>query len=128
MATYEVDSLSISKGGNTYNVYADRNKRYSTLAGFPQTGKNGYLYIAEDTGYIYIWDATSSTYIPVGGIKGQVPVASGGTGAANAADARANLGIISLPEVTSSDNGKFLTVQNGAWAATSMPNAEGVNF
>lgn len=40
-----------------------------------------------------------------------------------------NLGTItSLPSVTSSDNGKFLTVVSGAWAATTVPNANGVSF
>ena len=33
-----------------------------------------------------------------------------------------------LPTVTSSDNGKFLRVINGAWAATTVPNASGVSF
>lgn len=33
-----------------------------------------------------------------------------------------------LPSVTSSDNGKFLRVVNGAWAAASVPNANGVSF
>ena len=33
-----------------------------------------------------------------------------------------------LPVVTSTDNGKFLTVVNGVWAATTIPNANGVSF
>lgn len=33
-----------------------------------------------------------------------------------------------LPSVTSSDNGKFLRVVNGAWAASTIPNASGVTF
>lgn len=33
-----------------------------------------------------------------------------------------------LPSVTSSDNGKFLRVVNGAWAAASVPDANGVSF
>ena len=33
-----------------------------------------------------------------------------------------------IPEVTSEDNGKFLRVVDGAWAAVSVPNAEGVGF
>lgn len=33
-----------------------------------------------------------------------------------------------LPAVTSLDNGKVLQVVNGAWAATSLPSANGVNF
>ena len=33
-----------------------------------------------------------------------------------------------LPTVTASDNGKFLRVVNGAWAAASVPDASGVSF
>ena len=33
-----------------------------------------------------------------------------------------------LPAVTDSDNGKVLRVVNGAWAADTIPNAEGVGF
>lgn len=33
-----------------------------------------------------------------------------------------------LPTVTSSDNGKILQVVNGAWAAASIPSANGVSF
>lgn len=33
-----------------------------------------------------------------------------------------------LPNVTASDNGKFLRVVNGAWAAASIPNANGGSF
>lgn len=33
-----------------------------------------------------------------------------------------------LPVVTTSDNGKFLQVVNGAWSAVSIPSGEGVNF
>jgi hypothetical protein len=34
----------------------------------------------------------------------------------------------SLPSVTSSDNGKFLRVVNGTWAAATVPSANGVSF
>ena len=33
-----------------------------------------------------------------------------------------------LPEVTTDDNGKFLRVVEGEWAADSIPNARGVSF
>ena len=33
-----------------------------------------------------------------------------------------------MPEVTTEDNGKFLRVINGMWAASSVPNAEEANF
>lgn len=37
-------------------------------------------------------------------------------------------GSSTLPAVTTSDNGKFLQVVNGAWSAVSIPSGEGVNF
>lgn len=33
-----------------------------------------------------------------------------------------------LPTVTASDNGKFLRVVNGAWAASEISDANGVSF
>lgn len=39
-----------------------------------------------------------------------------------------NVTISSLPAVTTADNGKFLRVVNGAWAAESIPNANGGSF
>lgn len=33
-----------------------------------------------------------------------------------------------LPEVSSLDNGKFLRVNNGIWAAVTVPDASGVSF
>lgn len=33
-----------------------------------------------------------------------------------------------LPQVTAADNGKFLRVVNGNWAAQTVPDAEGVGF
>lgn len=34
----------------------------------------------------------------------------------------------SLPEVTTADNGKFLRVVEGQWAASTVPNAEEASF
>lgn len=39
-----------------------------------------------------------------------------------------NLAVSGLPAVTSSDNGKFLQVVNGAWAAATIPSANGGSF
>lgn len=33
-----------------------------------------------------------------------------------------------LPEVSVADNGKFMRVSNGAWAAETVPNAEEASF
>lgn len=39
-----------------------------------------------------------------------------------------NISTAELPTVTTSDNGKVLQVVNGAWAAASLPSANGVSF
>lgn len=36
--------------------------------------------------------------------------------------------MVSIPDVTAEDNGKFLRVVNGAWAASTVPNAEKASF
>ena len=36
--------------------------------------------------------------------------------------------LLGLPVVSSSDNGKFLTVSQGAWAATTVTNAENTSY
>lgn len=43
-------------------------------------------------------------------------------------DANGNIEIRELPAVSITDNNKFLVVVNGAWAATTIPSAEGVGF
>lgn len=48
-------------------------------------------------------------------LKSDLGVGSGGSGS-------------TLPVVSTSDNGKFLQVVNGAWSAVSIPSGEGVNF
>lgn len=35
---------------------------------------------------------------------------------------------VSLPSVSTADNGKFLRVVNGAWSAVTVDSAEGVSF
>lgn len=62
----------------------------------------------------------------------------GGTHAKSAEGARANLDVYSkeevgtlglgLPTVTATDNGKFMRVVNGAWAAVTVTDASGVSF
>ena len=39
-----------------------------------------------------------------------------------------NISTAELPTVTTSDNGKILQVVSGAWAAASLPSANGVSF
>lgn len=59
----------------------------------------------------------STTIVYDGTLAQTVEIADGsGSGSSN------------LPAVTTSDNGKFLQVVNGAWSAVSIPSGEGVNF
>jgi hypothetical protein len=62
--------------------------------------------------------------LPDGGASGQVLTKkSGADGDAEWADLPSG-----LPEVTAADNGKFLRVVNGVWAAEAVQSAEGVSF
>lgn len=63
--------------------------------------------VLDSTGWIY--------YRTLAQLKSDLGVGSG-SGSSN------------LPAVTTSDNGKFLQVVNGAWSAVSIPSGEGVNF
>lgn len=68
--------------------------------------------------------------------KDPLGIEFGGTHAKSAEGARANLDVYSkkevetlgLPTVTATDNGKFMRVVNGAWAATEITDASGVSF
>ena len=68
--------------------------------------------------------AVQNALIPAGGSSGQVLAKTSGSDYA--------VGWVNqsggLPAVTSSDNGKILQVVNGAWAAASLPSANGVSF
>lgn len=57
--------------------------------------------------------ASSGTYDGSSAVTINIPSGGGGS---------------NLPAVTTSDNGKFLRVVNGAWSAVSIPSGEGVNF
>lgn len=63
--------------------------------------------VLDSTGWVY--------YRTLDQLKSDLGVGSG-SGSSN------------LPTVTTSDNGKFLQVVNGAWSAVSIPSGEGVNF
>lgn len=48
--------------------------------------------------------------------------------AADKAIIKDNIGIVDVPSVTAADNGKFMRVVNGAWAAATLPVAENTSF
>ena len=80
--------------------------RYTVLSCSYDTEDNmSYLTMADDSGGIYF----------IGYVNGWKFERTCGRGT-------------SLPSVSSSDNGKFLRVVNGAWAAVALSNAEGGSF
>jgi len=59
---------------------------------FPTTGTLGVLYYSKGANLLYRW--SGSAYIELGAANGTLPIASGGTGATDAATARANLAVV----------------------------------
>lgn len=68
--------------------------------------------------------AVQNALIPAGGTTGQVLAKTSGSDYAVGWTNQSG----GLPAVTASDNGKILQVVNGAWAAASLPSANGVSF
>lgn len=110
----------------------------SGVSNFPQTGKDGILYLDTSTNFIYKWTGNSyARLIPnmtgatssAAGTAGLVPYPSAGDEdkflKGNGTWANAP---VELPSVSSTDNGKLLQVVEGVWAAASIPNANGVSF
>ena len=110
----------------------------SGVSNFPQTGKDGIIYLDTSTNLLYKWsgnsyvrfnpDVTGATS-SAAGRAGLVPAPSAGDETkylkGNGTWANAP---VELPSVSSADNGKFLQVSNGAWAAVAVLNANGVSF
>lgn len=65
-------------------------------------------------------------FIKYNGLLGQNQIF--GTGETGGYEFKQHIGFENLPEVTTSDNGKFLRVVNGAWAAAEIASAGGVSF
>ena len=68
--------------------------------------------------------AVQNALIPAGGTTWQVLAKTSGSDYAVGWTNQSG----GLPAVTASDNGKVLMVVNGAWAAASLPSANGVSF
>ena len=74
--------------------------------GKPTNVPNGHRHVEMDTGKEFLYDEENDTWH-------EQPAGGGGS---------------SLPTVTSSDNGKVLTVVDGAWAAATILAAHGEGF
>lgn len=70
------------------------------------------------------------TYLPFSGAGVTGGSSSGGSSSGSGSTGGGNTGGTGggLPSVTTADNGKFLRVVDGAWAAAAVPSAEGVSF
>lgn len=103
------DKLSISGGTLTGNLTA----KYITGTWLKTTDASELsttptkIPVLDSEGWIY--------YRTLEHLKSDLGVGSGGGGS-------------NLPAVTTSDNGKFLRVVNGAWSTASITSGEGVNF
>ena len=76
-------------------------------------------------------DAVPKSYVDNGLSEKQATLVSGTnikTVNGNSLLGSGDIAVSGLPSVTASDNGKFLRVVNGAWAADTVPSANGVNF
>lgn len=103
------DKLSLSGGtltGNLTGKYITGTWLKTTDASELSTTPTK-IAVLDSTGWVY--------YRTLDQLKSDLGVGSG-SGSSN------------LPTVTTSDNGKFLQVVNGAWSAVSIPSGEGVNF
>ena len=114
-----VQTLPSTEDGKIY-IYLG--VAYSDAAMEPTLEHPVYCYRG---GHVRLWTNADVGVASFNGQTGAVtysaPVSSvnGQTGAVT---------IAALPSVTSSDNDKFLRVVNGAWAAVTVPSANGVSF
>ena len=86
---------------------------------YDDSGSCPTIYIGSKAGNTY----TASIYVDPSGIQiyGLVAPTTNDSAATKAYVDSAVSGVGGLPSVTSSDNGKVLTVVNGAWAAANLP-------
>lgn len=101
---------------------------------FKRLSENQFMFVAAGLSYLCAYEMWSSSSLIFDPSKHASAHASGGDdpitpesiGAAPATHAENTA--IHLPTVTADDNGKFLCVVDGAWAAVSYPSAEGSTF
>ena len=98
------------------------NSEKGAASGVATLGTDGKV----PTGQLPAMNYAPSTHASQHASGGTDPITPGSIGAAPASHAEDTA--IHLPTVTADDNGKFLCVVNGAWAAVSYPNAEDSTF
>ena len=121
-AAYQAGKLLVMRNGN---LTAPLFKRFS---------ENQFMFVAAGLSYQCFYEMWASGSLEFDPSKHASAHASGGTdpitpesiGASPASHAEDTA--IHLPTVTADDNGKFLCVVNGAWAAVAYPSAEDSTF
>lgn len=117
---------------------------YPKLATYYNAGRPLTLQFDANYSTEGVWKVYNKQMTSAQDLYGVVPVASGGTGkdsvtagsflVGNGTEAMVEKtpdevrAIVGLPAVTTADNGKFLRVVNGAWAAVEITDASGVSF
>lgn len=121
-AAYQAGKLLVMRNGNLtahlYRRYSDHQFAFNTVERIFQC--------FTDSWSSQTFKSTPSSHAGTHASGGDDPITPESIGAAPASHAEDTA--IHLPTVTADDNGKFLCVVNGAWAAVSYPSAEGSTF
>lgn len=118
---YKADILNSKKvNGYTVNSSVPSNAKFTDTTYESKAAASGGTAVSlVTTGEKYTWNNKQAALVSGTNIKtinGSSLLGSG------------NLTVSGLPTVTTSDNGKFLQVVNGAWAAATIPSANGGSF
>lgn len=108
--TTDISANTAARHSHSNKDILDNITEIASISGGSVTGGVNALVtkeVLDSTGWIY--------YRTLDHLKSDLGVVDGGSSS-------------NFPVVSTSDNGKFLQVVNGAWSAVSIPSGEGVNF
>ena len=122
-AAYQAGKLLVMR--NSGNLTAHLYRRYSEIQfAFNTVGR--IFHCVMDSWSSQTLESTPSNHASTHASGGTDPITPESIGASPASHAEDTA--IHLPTVTADDNGKFLCVVNGAWAAVAYPSAEDSTF
>lgn len=111
-------------GSGDYVSYGESQSLTSTQKATARSNIDAYTKPSTGIPKTDLAAGVQNALIPSGGTTGQVLAKTSGSDYAVGWTNQSG----GLPAVTASDNGKVLMVVNGAWAAASLPSANGVSF